>query len=327
MMSAVSGKTPPRYWVLVLLTFFTFFNVGRLRSEPPEKRDQQDGNAALLEVIKPQYETAKDEISKRIDLEHNLFLFQFAMIGAVIGFFFSKIPEVVTLIWKRFSSKLAPPDRSKNKTKPEDESEEVELNRDRANLVAVLGLLATGLLLVDVHLRYNSMHIGELGAWIRDYYEPHLPFNDSDNGPRFVPWEYFLKAHGVHHSTFVFPFWVSFLYLPTILVLALYFRLLVAPLDTDQDALRSAKQVVFEWQFVTIHGLLLCLAAMMHVSPLIPKPDDTVLTGCVSLYAHVVSYVFLWGWSLNSGMGWSSGNGWIGQRFEEVVRHPDDNPA
>ncbi|MEM0967571.1 MAG: hypothetical protein AAGJ81_15590 [Verrucomicrobiota bacterium] len=125
----------------------------------------QTGNA--YKAVSPeQYQTAVSEIAARVSHEFNLFLYQFLVIAGIVGAF---IREYV------FAN---------------DTSDHVTMeNRMQGGVLGiVVGLALCFLLIISLHLRYNTIFIQQLGNWIYVFVE-----NGPDSVFSNIGWESYIN--------------------------------------------------------------------------------------------------------------------------------------
>lgn len=140
-----------------------------------------------------QHEKVAEELRMRIDHEHSLFIYQFVVLGGL----FSIIAGSGFLGGREDTSSLP-------------------TLIQKGYLSLIFGAAATGSLIIDIHIRYNSHIIGELGTWVKFAYE----------GNHILGWETYLGHYSSFHASPWFVIAVASLYLPTIIVLLGYYALI-----------------------------------------------------------------------------------------------------
>lgn len=152
---------------------------------------------SISPVIADMYRKTTDEIKMRIEHEHTLFMHQFVVIGGV-------------LTWALGTAGLFSARRS------------ISINRTLGTLIAngsftlIFGVAAIALLMIGIHISYNSKIIVELGEWCRVTYE----------GSNAWGWESYLQRFSPFHSSIGFAVSMPLLWLPCILILAGYYIML-----------------------------------------------------------------------------------------------------
>jgi hypothetical protein len=156
----------------------------------------------------------------RLHHEHNLYLYQFVLIGAV----FSILIGTSGLLQNRQS----------------DRCDIFERLYESGSLFSTLGVIAIALVIVDIHIRYNALMMEALGNWIRDHYEKGLLFPVCLEG-----WESFWRGERNKIFNPGASFLYMMLYLPTIVVLLGFYTMLVCQTARHNKIFVSLKRIVF----------------------------------------------------------------------------------
>ncbi len=263
--------------LLLVLTFADWQAVSR---ESCSKHNASSDDAVVPAVIAQEYQTVAREIQMRLEHEHQLFLYQFILLGGVVGVAATRL-------------KLGGRGSSTEQSNPEnDTGGQVAALFDTRDFLLLIGVAAAALLIVDVHIRYNGLMVGELGDWVREQYE-------RGSGGRWIGWEHHLHSEARVHCSALFPLFVSFLYLPTAVVLGVYYTLLLRSGGHGSRASwRSSRAVLVAVQICVL------LFAWMNSWRLVAGAFQGDLVG--------VLLVLLWlsCWLAIGLVGWTGGRSW-----------------
>jgi hypothetical protein len=201
--------------VLLVITTFVGWPLGREDTGAKGAAEVKNALPKGIPEIETVYAKVKDEIRMRLEHEHELFLYQFFLIGAIViglsGLFRradSNDKVFADMLEKRF-------------------------------LVMTFGVAAIALLIVDIHIRYNAMIMGELGKWIRRYYEVAIP------APA-MGWETYWTSSQNYSFYRSAPILFAMLYLPTVTILLGYYALFFwRPLNGLKKNLNILNTMVF----------------------------------------------------------------------------------
>jgi len=222
------------------------------------------------EFLNHEYAKVVGEIDRRLEQENQLFQYQFLLVAGVATFLFgSKI--------------LRDPDD--NKPQP------AWSKRGRPALL--FGVAAIALLILDVHIRRNSLIIDELGYWGRVVYEQSHP----------AGWETYLFRASPFHSSSFMPLATGLLWLPTVVVLGAYYAVLFWQNRVDRLAETPEVGRIHRCVLVGAHGCLLAVTFMVHwpFHPGWSLSEDWLRLGIFVACVLLCCLLVFWGWGQVNG--------------------------
>lgn len=230
------------YWLKILLCLLVLIPV--FSAPPFVATTVYENDSTKLATDSPkaafllaQFAKANAEIQMRTERQDNWFYLKFIIVGAL---FFAFLTHTSFL-----------------KTSDRVTIESIEQLTESPATPSILAISCVLSLIIDVHLRTESLIIGQLGAWIANYLEPlFLPTHEDPTVGGFLGWESLLQAHGGFHADPFYQFTQSGHYHALTVLLYIAF---VGALDAH---LRSAKGRLPP----NVRGLLLACFLVVHVS-------------------------------------------------------------